>query len=168
MNATGFGKKYGMKYVRKIHKWNDLGYLGNTTQDIKTKEYSIPDDIPLPYSANSNVTYTPTLWRDMLDAAAHSQSMFSTMYPKLPEGEFDDQLQNLVNAGFIKIKQTKSGDSYLSLQPAGQEFKNKLNDKEQKDILGKVNKLVTTGWTLIQAFNTVWPFIAPYLSQIVH
>ena len=111
MNAKEFGDKYGRKYVRKIPQWYAAGYLGNTTKDEKTGVYAIPDDMPLPYSAHSNVTQLPTLWRDMFTAAAGMQSLFGTMYPNLAEGVFERQLQGLVDAGFLRVSRTASGDA---------------------------------------------------------
>lgn len=165
MNATQFGEKYGKKYVRKIPKWYKAGYLGNTTKDAKTGIYSIPDDIPLPYSAHSNVSQIPTLWKEILEAAEQTQSIFASMYPKLPSGVFNRQLNNLVEAGFVQISYTFSGNQYLELQPAGFEYMQKLSDDDKKVILTKANSLIVTGCTVVQAFFTVWPYIQPFLTH---
>ena len=164
MNAKGFCDKHGRRCKHKIYQWYIAGYLGNTTKDEKTGIYSIPDDIPLPYSAHSNVTKLPTLWKEMLTAAASMQSLFETMYPKLPKGVFERQLQGLVDAGLLQISRTASGDEYLELLPAGIEFMNKLNDSEKKSILDNVMKVIEAGSSLVTAFKVTWP----YLQQFLH
>ena len=166
MTEKEFCDKYGKKYKKQVPQWFAAGYLGAATKDEKTGVYSIPCDIPLPYSARSNVTQLPTLWRDMLLAASKTQSLFETMYPKLAPGVFSRQLQEMVDSGFIRISKTESGDPYLELRPAGFEYMTKLNDKEKKHVLDKVAKLVQTGATIAQAITTVWPYIQPYISSV--
>lgn len=168
MNAKEFGEKYGKKYTKLVPKWYAAGYLGATTKDEKTGVYSIPDDIPLPYSTKGNVTQLPTLWRDILSAASNMQSIFETMYPKLPPNVFSRQLQEFADAGFIRINMTASGDSYLELRPAGFEFMKKLDDDEKKKVLDKVQKAIATGCTIAQAFIAAWPYIQPYLNNVVN
>lgn len=159
MNAKQFGEKYGTQYMAKIPQWYAAGYLGKAAKNEKTGIYSIPDDIPLPYQARGNVTRIPTLWKDMLAAAAGMRSLFASMYPKLPEGVFDRQLRELCEAGFIRVSETASGDPYLELQPAGLAFMNQLDDAEKRTVLDKVKKAVDAGYTFLKALSLVAPYL---------
>lgn len=165
MNAKQFGDKYGKKHIRKIPKWYAAGYLGNATKDEKTGIYTIPDDIPLPYDAHRNVTKLPTLWKEIFTAAESTKSMFSSMYPKLPTGVFDRQIQNFAEAGFISVSYTASGDPYLELLQPGYEYMTSLSEGEKSNLLVKVNKAVMTGCTITQAFVAVWPYIQAFLIK---
>ncbi len=161
MNAKQFGEKYGKKYSRRIPVWYALGYLGNTTKDEKTGVYTIPDDIPLPYTGHKNVTRLPTLWMEILDAASCTQSMFGSMYPKLSSGVFDRQLTDFETAKFIRISKTKSGDSYLELLPTGYNFMHNLTVSEKKEVFVRANELIKTGCSVAQALAAVlFPFFA--------
>ncbi len=167
MNAKQFGDKYGRKYVRHVPEWHKKGYLGKSTQDEKTKIYSIPDDIPLPYLAHSNVTKLPTLWKELLDAASGTRSVFPSMYPKFASGVFERHLNDFADAGLIRISKTPSSDAFLELLPAGYEFMTKLTDSDKKNVLDKACKIVTTGVAVAQAFATVWPQIQPLLQTVI-
>ena len=163
MNATQFCEKYGKKYASKIPKWYEAGYLGNSTKDKKTGEYNIPNDIPLPYSANSNVSTMPTLMRDILLAAAECCSLYSGMYPKIHIDSFDRMLRDCVEAGLIRVCYSESGDQYLQLTPTGVAFLKGTTKEERKVILGKVYKLIMAGSTLVTALATAWPLLQSVL-----
>lgn len=159
MNATGFCEKYGNKYRNRIKKWYEMGYLGNTTQDEKTLEYSIPDDIPLPYCADPRVSTLPTLMRDILEASARCCSLFASMYPKIPKGTYDRTLQDFVDQQLIRICYTESGDEYIELRSAGWKFMTEIDSREREKKLKKVTELISNGLSFIQAFASVWPLI---------
>lgn len=165
MNAKQFGEKYGKKYIKKIPTWYSANYLGATTKDEKTGVYSIPDDIPLPYSADKRITKLPTLWKQILDAATKMCSLYPSMYPKLPTGVFDRQLQGFVEAGFIRISQTESGDVFLELQPAGYEYLHRLSDSEKSRVFKIANEAVKTGCVVAQAFIAAWPYLQQIIQQ---
>ena len=104
----------------------------------------------------------------MLDAASANQSIYSIMYPKLPDGVFEDQLHQLEASGFFRILMTASGASYLSLCPAGEEFMNTLSEKEKRKTLASVEKFMATGAagaTIVQGFCAVWPYIQSMLTK---
>ena len=151
MNGKEFGKKYGNKYRRKIPKWIEMGYLGDATKDPRTGEFSIPDDIPLPFSGHSNITQLPTLWNEILKAASQNCSIFPAMYPKLPEGCLERQITGFVESGVISIQQTENHYQYLELRPNGMRLMRELTETEKKDVWNRVLKKINTGWTLAQA-----------------
>lgn len=159
MNATQFCEKYGKKFASKIPKWYEAGYLGNSTKDKKTGEYNIPNDIPLPYSANANVSTMPTLMRDILLAASECCSLYSEMYPKIPKDSFDRMLHECIEASLICVCYSESGDWYLQLTPTGVVFLDGTTKEERKTILDNVYKLIMAGSTLITALVTTWPLI---------
>ena len=159
MNAAGFCKKYGNKYRGKINSWYKNGYLGNTTRDKITHEYSIPNDIPLPFCADPRVSTLPTLMRDILEAASRCCSLFASMYPKIPEDTYTRTVQDFVNQQLIRICYTKSGDIYYELCSAGLKFMSEIDSNERQKMLKKVTVLITKGLSFIQAFASVWPII---------
>ena len=163
MNAIQFCQKYGRKYAYKIPEWYKVGLLGNATKDEKTGEYTIPDDIPLPYSANKNVSTMPTLMRDILLAASRCCSLHSSMYPKISKDSFNRMVQECKDANLINVLYTESGYQYLELKPAGINLINTTTEKERKVILGKVYKLVIAGSTLLSALASVWPLIQSFI-----
>lgn len=163
MNASQFGDKYGKKYLKKIRHWYDCGYLGNATRDEKTGVYEIPDDIPLPYSANANVSTMPTLMRDILLAASGCCSLYPSMYPKIKKASFDRMIQECVDANLIDICYTESGDQYLELNPLGLEFLNNTTEDERKLIFEKTYKLIIAGSTLLGALANLGILLQGFL-----
>ena len=162
MNASQFCEKYGDKYASKIPKWYAAGYLGNTTKDKKTGHYDIPDDIPLPFSANPIISTIPTLMRDILQAASEMRSLYPSMYPKIPAQSFCNQIQDMVDANLIRVCYTKSGDPYLELRQAGVMFLNTFSEKDRTKTFNKLHKLIAAGYTLIQALSILWPMFQSF------
>lgn len=165
LTAKQFAEKHDLKDQRKVKKWFDSGYLGSSTKNESTGIYDIPEDTPLPYDADCRITRNQALWREMLNAASANQSIYAAMYPKLPDGAFEEQLKQLEISGFFKILRTASGANYLSLCPAGEEYMNQLSEKEKRKTLASVEKIVETGTTIIQAFCAVWPCIQTLLIK---
>lgn len=146
MNAKQFCNKYGIKNEKKIKEWYEAGYLKGTTI-TETGIYCIPDDMPQPFNANKKVKKTSTLWRDILNAAEYNNSIFSSMYPLIPERTFEFQVRRLLSEGFICINQTPAGNGYLELLPEGLKFKRELEGDNALRLLEKVLKLIETGVT---------------------
>lgn len=161
--AKDFGEKYGKKYTRKVKAYGELGYLGEHYRDEKTGVYCIHESTPLPFDADKRVSQLPTLWLQILTAASRCCSIFPSMYPKLPEGCFEEELSKFVDAGFISIVPTDSGIPYLKLEFAGYKFMNELSKKEKKNILNKVEKYASIGGTFIQTFIAAWPVLQQYI-----
>lgn len=158
-NAKEFGEVHGKKYTRKIKAYGELGYLGEHYKDEATGAYCIHESTPVPFDADKRVTRIPTLWMQLLSAATECRSVFPSMYPKLPDRCFERQLDELIKAEFIRIVPTESGVPYLELQHLGFEFMEKLTQKEQRATLDKVEKVISVGLTIAQAFAAVLPSI---------
>ena len=151
MNAVQFCDKYGDKYASKIKEWYAAGYLGNATKDEKTGRYNIPDDIPLPFSAHKNVSTIQTLTRDILTAALNCNSIFPSMYPKIPSETFDRVLQDCIDSHLVRISRTGNGDPFLELQIDGIRFLSDYTEKQRKILLNRLYKLVTGGLSFLGA-----------------
>ena len=78
--AKEYARNKGIK-ERKINGWFKAGYLGETTKNEKTRIYDIPEDTPVPYSADCRITRKSSLWKEILDAADLQQAIFPSMYP---------------------------------------------------------------------------------------
>ena len=61
LTAKEFADKHAIS-SRKIKPWYEKGYLGSTTKDEKTGVYDIPEDTPVPYSADGRIKKIPKLW----------------------------------------------------------------------------------------------------------
>lgn len=151
MDRVTYCKKYGIKNTKKIKKWYDAGYLGNSSKDEKTGVYNIIDDVPVPFSANAKVSTIPTLIRDILTAASKGCSIFPSMYPKITEETFERVLKDCEDANLIRICYTENGDSFLEITPEGSRFLLDYTEKERKKIFDKACKLIATGVTLFNA-----------------
>lgn len=168
LTAKQFAEKYGVKDQRKVKKWFESGYLIGATKNENTGIYDIPEDTPLPYNADCRITRNQALWREMLDVASTNQSLYPAMYPKLPEGAFEEQLNQLRSLNLLTILQTTSGVNYLSLCPAGEKYMNDLSGKERRKALASVERFMATsaaGVTIIQAFCMAWPHIQSFLIK---
>ena len=164
--AKEFGEKYGKKYERKAKEYGALGYFGTNYFNEETRTYCIHESTPCPFDADKRVSRIQTLWLQLLSAASECRSVLPSMYPKLPEGCFERQLNTLVEAGFIRVIPTESGVAYLEIQPAGNRFMTELSKKEQKNILDKVEKAVSIGGTFLQTFITLWPVLQQYIVNV--
>ena len=78
LTAKEFADKHAIS-SRKIKPWYEKGYLGSTTKDEKTGVYDIPEDTPVPYSADGRIKKIPKLWGELLDAAQSQNSVFPRM-----------------------------------------------------------------------------------------
>lgn len=167
LNATQYAGQHGIKNLRKIKTWFDAGYLGEATKDEKTGVYDIPEDTPLPYNANSQVSTIPTLWRDILIAASLQQSIYEKMYPLFQAGTVESEIEKFSDEGLIEVRVTSSGAKYLHLCASGYEKLAKLNKSQQKNVLLKIASFVADGATLMKAFSEAWPYIEVLLEKYV-
>lgn len=112
-NETQFAEYYGVskKFVKKCI---DEGYLGNVTQNPVTKEYCIEENTPCPYKASPKITKVGTLIQSLLDAAGHNESVFPTMFQRIPKKVYQNRLNELIQIGWIEKIETESGVPYLS------------------------------------------------------
>ena len=158
LTAKEFADKHAIS-SRKIKPWYEKGYLGSTTKDEKTGVYDIPEDTPVPYSADGRIKRIPKFWEELLDAAQNQNSVFSGMYPYIKGEVFASQIKSFIDAGFIRQNTTQSGPGFLEITTLGYEFMNALSVNERKRAFEKIERRVATGATFVQAICAVIPVV---------
>ena len=95
--------------------------------------------------ADKRVSRISTLWDVILKAADGNNSIFSSMYPKIPKQAFEPQIRKLIQLEYIGLSSTPNGDGYLELLPAGVYYLRQATPKEKNSILMGVVELVIKG-----------------------
>lgn len=158
LTAKEFAEKNGIS-SKKIKLWYDNGYLGTATKDKKTGIYDIPEDTPVPYSANSRIKRIPKFWEELLDAAQNQNSIFPGMYPYIKGDVFASQVESFIDAGLIKRNTTQSGPCFLEITTAGYELMNTLSANERQKAFNNIERSIATGAGLIQAICAIIPLV---------
>lgn len=156
--AKEYAKNKGIK-ERKIKKWFEADYLGLATRNEKTGIYDIPEDTPVPYSADCRITRKSSLWKELLDAADLQQAIFPSMYPKLDPELVQSQIDEFASGGLLTVRTTNSGCKYLDITPEGHAFLQSLSEAELKKTLEKAEKCISATCNVIQALATVAPLL---------
>ena len=163
LTAKEFADKHTIS-SRKIKSWYEKGYLGATTKDEKTGVYDIPEDTPVPYSADSRIKRIPKFWEELLDAAQNQNSVFPGMYPYIKDVVFTSQIESFIGAGLIKQNTTQSGPCFFEITTVGYEFMNTLSANERKKAFEKIERRIATGASLVQAICAVIPLVQQLFS----
>ena len=148
--AKEYAEKKGIN-ERKIKNWFRDGYLGDTTQDPKTRIYDIPEDTPVPYDADRRITRRSSLWKEILDAADLQQAIYPSMYPKMEPEVVQTQIDEFAKGGLLTVRTTKSGCTYLDITQEGHDFLQSLSEAELKKTLLKAETRISATCNVIQA-----------------
>ena len=155
MTRDEFRNKYqdicGKDCNDRIKEWYEAGYLGKTTK-INGK-YNFPENVPLPFYANKNVSTVTTLTRDILKAADYRCSVYPGMYPKIPADWFDSTIQDCIDVHFIRSCYTEDGDPFIELTIDGMRFLEDHPEKERNSLYNKAAKLAEKGLMLLSTLK---------------
>ena len=105
LDLNGYMKKVGVTKKKYVSDWLAKDLIPGALQDESTGEYTFPESARRPYRCNSlkPTTKAPQLRAHIVKACINRHHITKDMC-FMSEGEFNGMIDDLVNAGWIRLR----------------------------------------------------------------
>lgn len=145
MTITEFMDSFELKNKDTVLKWINEGYIPGAKKDIETNEFFIPELSRPPYT-KARAKTTDSIYKSIVKACIKRKGICAKLY-KLSELEFQVYIQELSQAGYIRVEVQNNIKYYFATSKSSEFVKNSKPQKLLESCLGMITECTAKGIT---------------------